>query len=234
MSGINDSNRSKEVTLRAITLQDLPAVAGVHLDSFPKSALSRLGSSIVERYYHWQLEGPHRKVWAVGAFLDGECVGYSFSGDFNGSTSGFLRRNRGYLAGMIMLRPWLLFDPFFFDRFRSGLKLLAFRRNKKAGESASGVEPKPRSYGILSIAVARKYQKFGIGKIMMLDAEREATGCEFTQMHLTVSPENEKAIRFYEGLGWVRKDDNGDWHGLMVKQLAAQGIRSSQTVTTRS
>jgi hypothetical protein len=38
-------------------------------------------------------------------------------------------------------------------------------------------------------------------------------------MHLTVSPSNEKAIRFYEKLGWVRETDNGTWRGLMSKHL---------------
>ena len=213
-------DRSDErVTLREITYQDLPAVVNVHLDSFPRSALSRLGPSIVERYYRWQLEGPHKKVLAVGAFLDGRCVGYSFSGDFNGSTSGFIRRNRNYLAGMILLRPWLLFNPLFLDRLRSGLTLLTLSKRKKESVTQRA-ESKPRSYGILSIAVAPKFQKLGIGEVMMLDAEREAVGCNFPQMHLTVSPENEKAVRFYERLGWTRREENGNWRGSMVKSLA--------------
>lgn len=42
-------------------------VAGVHVAAFPSSALTRLGSEAVRRYYLWQIEGPHvqrfRVVW---------------------------------------------------------------------------------------------------------------------------------------------------------------------------
>lgn len=205
--------------LQKITVDTLPSVTGVHLGSFPESALSRLGAATVERYYRWQLDGPHDKVWAVGAFLAGRCVGYSFSGVFNGSTSGFIRRNRRHLIGKVLLKPWLLLDPFFLERLTSGIKLVFARRTSQAQRLGGNVESKPRSYGILSIAVSVEHQKLGIGQILMLDAEREAAKCNFSRMHLTVNPKNAKAIRFYEKLGWIRDQKNSDWRGRMVKNL---------------
>jgi len=224
-----------DVVLRDIEFGDLPEVVDVHLDSFPQSALSRLGPSIVDRYYRWQLEGPHKKVRAVGAFRDDKCVGFSFSGEFNGSTSGFLKRNRGYLAGMVMLKPWLLLNPLFFDRFRSGVKLVVFKRKKKEKVAAAVTDqiPKQRSYGILSIAVALKYQQYGIGKILMADAEREAVECEYPQMHLTVSPDNSKAVRFYERLGWIKREENGEWRGFMVKPLIKKSSSANAGISAQ-
>src|SRR5438445_9792591 len=98
---------SKEVTLRKLGSADLPRVATVHQLAFPHSALAKLGSEAVRRYYEWQLHGPHEVV-ASGAFINSECVGFCFSGVFRGATSGFLKRNRTYLIKRVVTHPWLL------------------------------------------------------------------------------------------------------------------------------
>lgn len=41
----------------------------------------------------------------------------------------------------------------------------------------------------------------------------------FSEMDLTVNPQNEKAIRFYERLGWEKVVNEGRWTGLMRKRL---------------
>ena len=101
---------SPEVILRPIKVDDLPLIARVHIDSFPESALTRLGPAVVERYYHWQLTGPHKKVWATGAFVADKCAGFSFCGVFNGSTSGFVNEHKVCLIRSVLVRPQLLFE----------------------------------------------------------------------------------------------------------------------------
>jgi ribosomal protein S18 acetylase RimI-like enzyme len=212
------TQNNQSVVLKEITKDDLSKVAEVHRDSFPESALTKLGSAIVERYYLWQLTGPHENVHAVGAFVDDNCAGFSFSGVFNGSTSGFLEQNKSFLVNQVLLRPWLIFNSLFMNRLVYGVQILR-RFTKKKQKAKATKKPKPLPFGILSIAVSNKYQNLGIGKILMNDAEAKATESGFEQMELTVSPENLNAVRFYEKLDWHRVPADENWKGYMVKAL---------------
>ena len=52
------------------------------------------------------------------------------------------------------------------------------------------------------------------------EAEASARAEGYAQMHLTVHPSNEQAVRFYERSGWVRSSPDGEpWTGQMVKPL---------------
>lgn len=208
-----------KVTIRPILVEDLPLVARLHLDSFPDSALTKLGPAIVERYYQWQLAGPHRKVHAVAAFVAAECAGFSFSGIFSGSTSGFIRRYRANLITAVLRHPHLIFNERFLKRLGEGIRLLT-RQKKLTVRDTKGGTAEPRTdYGILSIAVAPRFQKSGIGQRLMLDAEAEALKYGCRELCLTVHPENTKAVRFYEKQEWRKLVTAGLWNGAMVKTL---------------
>ena len=210
---------SNEITLRKLEPADLPQVVSVHLDSFPDSALTRLGAEVVRLYYLWQLDGPHEKVQATGAFAGNDCVGFSFSGIFNGSTSGFIHQNKTALIVNSLMRPWLIFNPLFFTRVREGVKLLR-RFNKKKSVSIDGdKKPKHKIYGILSIAVAGNCQKAGIGQMLMRDAEEEAVKYGYESICLTVHPDNKTAVKFYEKQNWQRFRQSDLWDGAMIKLL---------------
>ena len=210
---------NNEVTLKKLEPADLPQVVRVHLDSFPDSALTRLGAEVVRLYYLWQLTGPHEKVRATGAFAGDDCVGFSFSGIFNGSTSGFIQRNKTALIVNSLMRPWLIFNPLFFTRLREGVKLLR-RFNKKKSVSIDGdKKTKQQIYGILSIAVAGSCQKAGIGQMLMRDAEDEAVKYGYESICLTVHPDNKTAVKFYEKQNWQRFRQSDLWDGAMIKLL---------------
>lgn len=50
----------------------------------------------------------------------------------------------------------------------------------------------------------------------MLEAEQRAHQLGFRVMHLTVHPDNTRAVTFYEQLGWVRvPSESGTWNGVM-------------------
>ncbi len=209
----------QEVVLKKLQPEDLGKVVRVHINSFPESALTKLGAQIVRRYYLWQLTGPHKKIWAIGAFLDDDCAGFSFSGIFHGSTSGFIQQNKKFLVKEVLFHPWLLFNPLFTKRLGEGIKLLR-RSSKKQTISGAGPEqPRIPDYGILSIAVSEKYQKLGIGQLLMLDAEKEALKYGYEQICLTVHPDNKKAVRFYEKQNWQKFYQSESWNGAMIKKL---------------
>ena len=207
-----------EVILKNLELEDLPLIARVHIDSFPDSALTKLGPAIVELYYLWQLTGPHEKVQATGAFVAGDCAGFSFSGIFNGSTSGFIHQNKAFLIKAVLRHPQLLLNPLFLKRLSEGVRLLARFGKKKP--ASIGSEPRPAlNYGILSIAVSPQFQKLGIGQLLMLDAENEALKYGCREICLTVHPGNKKAVRFYERQDWQKFGPNDLWSGAMTKTL---------------
>ena len=210
---------SNEIKLRKLEPADLPQVVRVHLSSFPDSALSKLGAEVVRLYYLWQLDGPHEKVQATGAFAGNDCVGFSFSGIFNGSTSGFINQNKTALIVNSLMRPWLIFNPLFFKRLREGVKLLRRFTRKKTASADGGKKTKQQIYGILSIAVAGNCQKAGIGQMLMRDAEEEAVKYGYESICLTVHPENIKAVKFYEKQNWQRFRQSDLWDGAMIKLL---------------
>lgn len=203
------------LVVRDLRATDLSRVAVVHRAAFPESALSRLGPEAVRRYYEWQLAGPHDAV-AMGAFENEGLVGFCFGGVFRGAVSGFLQRNRAFLARRLLLRPGAVADPIFRSRLMSGLRIL--------GHVHGAAPPAPRSaggrpFGILAVATSPSHQGRGVGFELMKTVEAVARSRGFRSMRLTVHPENATAIRFYEGLDWERCDDPGDWRGGMVKTL---------------
>ena len=214
------------VEIRNLTLQDLPAVAEIHLRAFPHSALTHLGLEAVRRYYEWQMVGPHDLV-ALGAFIDGKMAGFSFAGYFIGSLMGFVRQNKGFLLWHTVTHFWLLNDEQFRARARRGVALLV--RLLKGQRATVKVRPSSPSipqtgniseYSILSIAVDPNIQGKGIGKLLMAENERRAQQQGYGLIGLNVNHDNAQAIGFYQSIGFEKFiSQEGGWHGKMKKPL---------------
>jgi len=50
-------------------------------------------------------------------------------------------------------------------------------------------------------------------------SEQAAQERGFSEMDLTVHPENSQAVRFYEKLGWARAPNGEVWRGSMRKNV---------------
>lgn len=203
------------IVIRPLCDADLDAVTSVHCAAFPASAITAFGPGAVRRYYDWQLHGPH-DAFALAATDGGQLVGFCFGGLFSGSTSGFLRKNRGYLLGRLLLRPWLAGNELIRSRIRTGLKLLTKLGKRPLPAPSRG---QAQSFGILSIAVAPVRQGGGVGKALLVRCEQAAVEMGLTRMHLTVDTANAKTIAVYQRLGWVKVEEGGRWKGRMTKQL---------------
>lgn len=203
--------------IRELTTKDLDEVATVHANAFPDSALTKLGTAVIRRYYEWQLDGPH-DCYAIGAFNGERLYGFCFGGVFRGSLSGFLNENRLFLMTRILKRPHLLAMPLVRDRIRQAIESLRSRRGRSS-EQQEGTRPKTRSFGILAVAVDPTRHGRGIGQLLMEASETEARRRGFESMHLTVRPDNEQAVRFYDRQNWRRVSSTDMWTGLMRKAL---------------
>ncbi|MGO8930984.1 MAG: N-acetyltransferase family protein [Limisphaerales bacterium] len=212
-----------DVQCSRVRPEDLKAVAEVHLRAFPESALSWLGLEAVRRYYEWQLSGPHDHEF-VGVRHDRKLVGYAVAGVSRGAMSGFVRRNRGFLACRVLMQPWLICTSRFRGRLRLGLRSLSSGRPSPPPARAPSAA---RSFGVLAIAIAPAAQGQGLGKLLMNQLEKVAVERGYNRMHLTVGADNAGAIAFYERLGWTKMMNGGHWGGGMVKGLAVSSVCSA-------
>jgi ribosomal protein S18 acetylase RimI-like enzyme len=211
--------KAPETGIRVLAVDDLSDIAVVHQAAFPESALTSLGKEAVRRYYEWQLFGPH-DVTALGAFRDSSLIGFCVGGIFRGALSGFLHKNRWFLTWHVITHPWLVRNPLVRGRLESAVTILTKKRRTPHAPQSSDTQSTVRSFGILSIAVDPRQQRHGAGRLLMEHAERTARELQFTDMALTVHPDNVKAVRFYERLGWTRVLDDGLWNGKMKKLVS--------------
>jgi len=207
--------------LRKLDVNDIGEMVRIHRLAFPESAWTKLGGKVVEEYYRWHLLGPHPIVKASGAFVEDKCAGFCVSGIFNASTSGFISKNRTMLISRLALRPWLVADPVFFGKIRSGIGIVRRFDKRRRSRSHAGPSALVDSFGVLSIAVDPGRQGLGIGQLLMIDAENAAIEQNFSKMDLTVNPGNHGGIRFYERLGWTKAVQHDVWKGMMIKELGS-------------
>jgi ribosomal protein S18 acetylase RimI-like enzyme len=219
-----------QVQVAPLTIDDLGAVAELHVLAFPESELGRQGLEAVRRSYLWQFEGPH-DLTALGARSDGVLQGFLFGGVFRGSTIGFIKREWRFLAVRAIQHPGALFHKERLSRLALAVRLL-LRRTSGGPAPEEPAAVAPRSFGVLAIAVDPRLQGGGVGRAIMEEAERIARADGYEQMHLTVHPSNGQAVRFYEHGGWTRSTlDDGPWTGQMVKPLSAPAGEPAPTTS---
>ncbi len=205
-----------EFRVARIAPSELSAVVPVHQSAFRDSAITAFGPEAIRRYYLWLVEGPHDAA-LMGAWDGPALVGFCAAGVFRGAMNGFLRTNRLYLAGQIGRHPSLVLSPMIRDRLRTALSItLRFSRLARVVPTA---EVRAPSFGVLSIATTPAVRGSGAGLALMREAEERARAEGHAQMTLTVHPDNDRAIRFYERLGWNRQPGQVPWIGTMVRAL---------------
>lgn len=203
------------VKIRCLNEKDLALVSSVHVRAFSGRALAELGQEAVRRYYLVQMQRSSNAV-CLGLFQDDILAGFCFAG-MRDALSFFLRENKWFLIWRIVTHPWLMFSSIFRERIFLVLRILGLPRSVLPAPSTAS---RVKSFGILSIAVDPQYQGLGIGKQLMLEAEKVALERGFRRMHLTVDVNNTNTIGFYEGLGWEKSSmANNIWRGSMIKIL---------------
>lgn len=211
--------------VRALALGDLEAVVRVHCAAFPDSAVTLLGPRVVDRYYRWQFVGSHPSPFASGCWSDGELVGFVFGGLRREAVTGYARRFLPVIVLGAITHPRglrALVGP----KLSSVLRLMFRQQVQARSASTTGSSravdvslPDGPSFGILSIAVSPAARGSGVADDLMSAAEAAAAMRGFERMNLTVNPDNGRAIRFYERLGWERVDDENGWGGRMIKWI---------------
>jgi ribosomal protein S18 acetylase RimI-like enzyme len=203
---VTDRTGDRPATLD-ITEELIPAVVRLHGRVFPDSVLTELGSEALDRYYRWQLLGPHEVV-AFGVELSGDLVGLLVGGRFRGSMIGFVKGNASFLVGRIARRPSIAFGPRGRAALRTGLRLLLRPTSPTRIERPERVPD--GSFGVLVVAVDPQAQRAGVGRALLEEAEHRARAAGFERLHLTLDPSNWSAAAFYREQGWERLGLPGD------------------------
>lgn len=207
-----------------LRVSDVEAVTAVHLQAFPASGLTGLGELVVRRYYKWQFAGPHPHPVALGAWCDGELVGFVIGGERRDAVSGFVRTSPGTLFAGALMHPSFV-RRIAVSKVMAVARVIRSNRRRPRRPVDAGTDAQKRvgesgapSFGILSIAVAPHHQGSGAASNLLDAAELDARTFGYTAMNLTVDVANVRAIRFYEKHGWRRDSEEG-WQGRMVKVL---------------
>jgi ribosomal protein S18 acetylase RimI-like enzyme len=217
-----DQSIVSTVFIRNLNARDLPAVADLHTQAFPESLLTRMGKQLICKYYEWQSQPPN-ECNAIGAFDGDELVGFCYSGSFRDAEVYFVIRHWYLAIPAVVKEPGLLrqIDPF--KRLLYLIKAIPRKILKKFAKRNDSNNP-TKKYGILSIAVSPGCQRSGVGALLVQAVHKDASAKGYTQIRLSVHPDNGKAVRFYLKKGWVKVlDKKGKWAGAMIKDLRPSG-----------
>lgn len=207
------------IVLRRLGAGDLSEVARVHRAAFPGSALTRLGDEAVRQYYVWLLNDSE-EMYAIGAEADGKMVGFLFGGIAHwNNMSRFLNQNRGLLVSGLLRRPWLIADPMFRKRIGRGVRALARRPEAIPARTPVGQNGRKRPFDAVSCAVLPSTQGKGVGRRLMLEAERIARENGFHVMTGWLEVDNAQALHAWESIGWEKLLKNGEWRGVVEHWL---------------
>jgi ribosomal protein S18 acetylase RimI-like enzyme len=177
------------INIKAATLVDIDAVVYIHQQAFPDFFLTTLGSGFLKLYYKSVLTHP-RGILLVSeneSGIIGFCAGTMLSAGFN---SRLIKAN-------------------LFSFTVEGLKVLFTRPvalwhlYKNMSKENSSIGDKGEYAELLSIGVNPNTQRTGAGRSMLLALEEGVKKRGGKQLSLTTDyNDNEKAIGFYQSLGY--------------------------------
>ena len=207
------------LTIREIRTDDLDQVTRVHKNAFPCSLLSRFDNRVISTYYRLQMEPPN-KCNPQGVFSADNLVGFCFAGEFRDMKLAFIKSSWPRILFTLMKKPSILLEKENRLRIIGILRSVSHKVFKKKSQKPGLVKSKSKRFGILSIAVDPEFQRLGVGRMLAAQSEDLALKLGFEKISLDVHIDNEKAIHFYESLGYQKIIGNGqDWRGIMIKDL---------------
>jgi ribosomal protein S18 acetylase RimI-like enzyme len=189
--------------VRGMTARDVKKVTSIHLEQFPSSRSTLLGSPFVQKMYRWFIA--HQPDLSVVAVVDGQVAGFAC-----GAIGGYGRRVFRYALPEVVwglaCHPQLLLKKETFGAWTSYAQAFIPHR-KPAATAAAGSEIR-RKASLASIAVSGMAQGKGVGKALMFGFEESAKHVGVKLLGLSVESNNLGARKLYESCGWVVLREN--------------------------
>ena len=180
--------------VRKVLKDDIHQVVEVHKDSFQGFFLTELGDHFLKVYYDCVRKDSRGVL--LGLYENGRLYGFAAATTFSKDFNKHLIKNN--LLQFSLIGAWLLLTkvPALIRLFKNFSKTDS--TTKDNGEYAE----------LLSIGVSDKMQGKGIGKKLLIELENvmKSKGCQ--KLSLTTDfLDNEKAIGFYQALGYSKLYD---------------------------
>lgn len=147
----------------------------------------------------------------------------------------------GQVAGLLLSYPSCLLGELALPMGKKLAEILGykgmFRMLRRSMPFMKAKEAEPDEYYIFTVAVFPEFQEHGLGTHLMDLAEEKARQAGLRKCSLGVTLHNERALRFYEKIGYEIVDTihtpkldkliSHPGYYRLVKELAAQGSRRS-------
>lgn len=194
-------------SIRRLTAEDIGGAAALHRIVFPDYFLTHMGQWFVEQFYSEFVEkkGHYGFVAVCGKELVGSVIG---TGDSERLFRHFYRRHFPRLAVTLGWR--IVVDPYIRRNLvsRIGHMRQAFRSlgrsSRQVGQSTDPESADQPPVRLLSIGVRADWRGTGIAEQLVDRYCEELRHDGLEWVGLSVRPENQPAIAFYEKTGWQR------------------------------
>jgi len=190
--------------IQPLEWEDIPELAKIHCQAFPKSRSTQLGTLYVRKMFKWFIK--YQPSLGYVAKQDNRIVGYVV-----GAIGGYGRKLFRFtlfeiLIGLV-IHPRLWTRGSTYSLWTSYIKgLLPNQRNKKTDSDSN--QGQPTSAALAGIGVHPEKRGLGVGKALVQEFEIAAKNLGTEKLTLSVSADNLQARRLYEHCGWVQ--DNED------------------------
>lgn len=175
-----------KIKLRKANFGDLEEIARIHKSAYSSEHFSSLFSKEhLMQYYGLFIE--HNEYCYVAEIENGSIAGFIIAGRKTGiAVNEFINRNRIAVFGYLLTSPKILFE-----------KIISYVLSK-----LKKMEMSKASLRLLSIATDDKNQGKGIGGQMIDQFESELKKANEMFYGLSVRKGNNRAIKFYDSLGF--------------------------------
>ena len=179
-----------DVTVRKARLCDVDGIVSIHQAAFRDFFLTTLGEGFLKTYYSAFVKNGPGVV--LCAFKDGRMAGFAAASyRSRGFNTRLVRQNLPAFCrvglGLLFTRP-------------GAIRRLVKNLDKKSGDSA--VRDDGEYAELYSIAVSPDHQGEGIGRLLLTATEQDV-GAHNGEISLTTDYyDNEKALAFYQALGY--------------------------------
>lgn len=205
-----------DVSIAPLTAERIAAAAEVYSRT-SEGILPTLGEGLIREYLLALVSKP-LSIVALSATADDRLAGFVIVTVPSGRET-FLHIRRGFLVRYFCTHPQLLIRS---AVWRHVAKLLELKVSTLLRPSLfrpkAAPAPMPRAR-LISLIVEPSYRRCGIGSHLLDRCEGVLRSKGYETWGLVVAPENQPAVRLYEGHGWTRLCPNGVWHGDMIKRL---------------
>lgn len=207
------SSKSKiNFTITHLTFEDIPSTVDLHRQIFSDYFLSHMGSDFLKRFYREFITHPG---YGTVAKYNGQIIGFvAGTTETDSFYNQFYRRNFGPLIMIVLLR--FLSNAYVRQKIWSRLPHFSralsarFCTAKTGSESIARKTPLlSQEAHLLSIGVAEEYRGYGVAEALSERFCLELKRLGVRVIYLSVFPDNNRAIRFYEKNGWQRIESEG-------------------------